>query len=118
MDLVLTDLFPILRQFVDWFEELVFNQGVMSEVRSSQLKTRLSSSDDPVEVEVDTTAFGQREVRAFYAWGEACALDSDTLYRFRDMFQFPKRVRILLPHEEERACHFSLGEVCFYEATF
>ena len=66
MDLVLTDLFPILCQSVDWFKELVGNRGVMSEVRSSQL-TRLSSSDDPVEVEVDTTAFGQREVRAFHA---------------------------------------------------
>ena len=67
MDLVLTDLFPILCQSVDWFKKLVGNRGVMSEVRSSQLKTRLSSSDDPVEVEVDTTAFGQREVRAFHA---------------------------------------------------
>ena len=67
MDLVLTDLFPILCQSVDWFKELVGNRGVMSEVRSSQLKTRLSSSDDPIEVEVDTTAFGQREVRAFHA---------------------------------------------------
>ena len=67
MDLVLTDLFPILCQSVDWFKELVGNRGVMSEVRSSQLKTRLSSSDDPVEVEVDTTAFGQIEVRAFHA---------------------------------------------------
>ena len=47
-----------------------------------------------------------------------CALDSDTLSRFRDRFQFPKRVRIRLPHKEEKAGHFSPGEVCFYEDTF
>ena len=97
--LVLNDLFPLLCQSVDWFEELVGSRGIMSEVRSSELETGLSSSDDLVKAEVDTAAFGRREVRAFHALEEACALDSDTLFRFRDMFQFPERVRIRLPHE-------------------
>jgi len=45
-------------------------------------------------------------------------LDDETLSRFKDRFQFPNRVRVLLPREEERACHFFPGEVCFYEAAF
>ena len=94
------------------------DRGVMFEVWSSELETRLSSSDDHVEAEVDTTASGRREVRAFHALREGCTLDADTFFRFRDRFQFLKGVRIRLPHKEERACHFSLGEVCFYEDAF
>ena len=90
----------------------------MLEVRSSELETRLSSSDDPVEMEEDIAASGPRVVRAFSALGEACGLDDETLSRFRDRFQFPERVRVRLPHKEERACHFLLGEVCFYEVAF
>ena len=86
MSLVFNDLFPLLRQSVDWFEELVGSRGIMSTMRSSELETGLSSSDDPVEAEVDTVAFSRREVRAFHALGEACALDSDTLSKFRDRF--------------------------------
>ena len=94
------------------------NRGIMSEVGFSELETGLSSRDDPIEAEVDTIAFGQREVRAFHVLEEACALDSNTLSKFRDRFQFPKRVRIRLPREEERVCHFLPGEVCIYEASF
>ena len=46
------------------------------------------------------------------------ALDPDTLFRFRDRFQFPEEVRICLPRKGEKACHFLPGEVCFYEAPF
>ena len=118
LGLALIDMFPLLRQSVDWFEELMGSRGIMSEVRPSELETRLSSSDDPVRAKEDTATSGQREVRAFHALGEACALDSDTLSRFRDRFKFPKMVRIHLPHGEERACHFPPGEVCFYKAAF
>ena len=93
-------------------------RGAMSEVRSSELETRLSSSDDPEEVEEDTVVFVLREVKAFHAPREVCSLDDETLSRFRGRFQFPDRVRICLPHEEERDCHFSPREVCFYEAAF
>ena len=82
---------------------------VMLEVRSSELETGLSSSDDPIEVEEDTATSSPRKVRAFSALGEACGLDAETLSRFRDMFQFPKRVRVLLLHKKERACYFSPG---------
>ena len=46
------------------------DRGVMSEVRSNELETGLSSSDDLVEVEVDTLASSRREVRAFHALSE------------------------------------------------
>ena len=90
-------------------------QGVMSEVRSSELETGSSSSHDPVVG--DTAISIPREIRAFHALEEVCGLDSETLSRFRDRFQFPDRVRVCLPREEEQACPFSPGEVCFYEAA-
>ena len=84
LSLVLTDLFPLLRQFVDWFEDLVSDRRAMSEVKSNELETGLSSSDDPVEE--DTAVFTSRVVRAFSALDEECGLDAETLSRFRDRF--------------------------------
>ena len=52
------------------------------EVRSSELETGLSSSDDPVEG--DTTVSTPQEVRAFHALEEVCGLDGETLSRFKD----------------------------------
>ena len=88
----------------------------MSEVRSSKLETGLSSSGDPVEG--DTAVSNPRKVRAFYALNDECGLDTNTLGRFNDRFQFPKWVRVRLPSKEERACNFFPGEVCFYESFF
>ena len=87
----------------------------MSEVRSSELETGLSSSGDLVEG--DTAVSNPRDVRAFYALKEECGLDADTLGRFKDRFQFPERVRVHLRSEVERARHFFPREVCFYEST-
>ena len=88
----------------------------MSEVRSNELDTGLSSSGKLVEG--DTTVSMPREVRAFYAFEEACGLDAETLARFKDRFQFLARVCVRRPSDEDRACHFFLGEICFYEAAF
>ena len=114
LGVVVANLLPLLRQSIDWFRDLV--RKAMSEVRSSELKTGLSSSGDPVEG--DTAVSNPREVRAFYAFNEECGLDVDTLGRFKDRFQFSERVRVRLPNEGERACHFFPGEVCFYESAF
>ena len=114
LSVVVADLLPLLRQSIDWFWDLV--RKVMSEVRSSELETRLSSSGDPVEG--DTAVYNPCEVRAFYAFNEECGLDANTLGRFKDRFQFPEWVRVRLPSKEERACNFFLGEVCFYESSF
>lgn len=120
---MLVDLHPLLNQSLKWFKEMVGEREVVSEVRSSELETRLLSSDDPVEAEVDMAAFGpslpgRRKVRSFHALKEECALDIDTLFRFRDTFQFPEEVRICLPKEGEKACHFLPGKVCFHKAAF
>ena len=47
-----------------------------------------------------------------------CGLDANTIAKFKDRFQFPERVRVRRPNDEDRACHFFPGEICFYEAAF
>ena len=116
LGVVLIELCPLLRQSLDWFEGLIRERGIMSEVRSSELDTGLSSSVKPAEG--DTAVSTPRKVRAFYALEEACGLDADTVARFKDRFQFLKRVRVCRPSDEDRACHFFPGEICFYEAAF
>ena len=110
----MADLLPLLRQSIDWFWDLV--REAMSEVRSSELEIGLSLSDDPVEGDIAVS--NPREVRAFYTFKEECGLDADTLGRFKDRFQLSERVRVRLPSEGERACHFFPREVCFYESAF
>ena len=92
------------------------DQRAMSEVRSSELETGLSSNDDPVEE--DTIVSTSRVVRVFSALDKECGLDAETLSRFRDRFQFPKRVRICLPCREERACHFCPERYVFMRLLF
>ena len=86
LGIALADLLPLLRQSIDLFKGLVRERETMSEVRSSELKTGLSSNSDPMEG--DTAVSIPREVRAFYALKEECGLDADTLGRFKDRFQF------------------------------
>ena len=66
----------------------------------------------------DTVVSAPRVVRAFHALEEVYGLDEETVSRFKDRFQFPERVRVRRPTNEDRACHFFPGEVCFYEAAF
>ena len=47
-----------------------------------------------------------------------CGLDANTVARFKDRFQFPERVRVRWPNDEDRACHFFPDEICFYEVAF
>ena len=89
LSVVLGELPPILGQSLAWFEG---ETRRMSEVRSSELDTGLSSSGDPVKG--DTIISTPRQVRAFYALNEECGLDADKVARFKDRFQFPARVRI------------------------
>ena len=79
MSVVLGELSPILGQSLAWFEG---ETKRMSEVRSSELETSLSSNEGPVEG--DTAVFVPRQVRAFYALGEECGLEADTVARFKD----------------------------------
>ena len=63
LGVVLTELCPLLRQSINWFEGLIREQGIMSEVRSSELDTGLSSSGEPAEGDIAISI--PREVRAF-----------------------------------------------------
>ena len=113
LSLVIGELSLILGQSLAWFEG---ETRRMAKVRSSELETGLSSSGGP---EVGDTAISTpRVVRAFHALEEVCGLDANTVGRFKDRFQFPERVRVRRPTNEDRACHFFPGEICFYEAAF
>ena len=113
LSLVIGELSPILGQSLAWFEG---ETRRMAEVRSSELEIGLSSSGDPEGG--DTAVSAPRVVRAFHALEEVCGLDDETVGRFKDRFQFPECVRVRRPTNEDRACHFFPGEICFYEATF
>ena len=113
LSLVIGELSPILGQSLAWFEG---ETRRMAEVRSSELEIGLSSSGDPEGGDIAVSA--PRVVRAFHALEEVCGLDDETVGRFKDRFQFPERVRVRRPTNEDRACHFFPGEICFYEAAF
>ena len=66
----------------------------------------------------DTAVSTPHVVRAFHVLEEVCGLDANTVGRLNDRFQFPERVRICRPNNEDWACHFFPGEVCFYKAAF
>ena len=105
----MADLLPLLHQSIDWFWDLV--REAMSEVRSSELEIGLLSSGDPMEG--DTAVSNPHEVRAFYTLKEECGLDADTLGRFKDRFQFSKRVRFVCPVKENGSAISFPGRCAF-----
>ena len=113
LSLVIRELSLILGQSLAWFEG---ETRRMAEVRSSELEIGLLSNDDLEGG--DTAVSAPRVVRAFHALEEVCGLDDETVGRFKDRFQFPERVRVRRPTNEDRACQFFPGEICFYEAAF
>ena len=113
LSLVIGELSPILGQSLAWFEG---ETRRMADVRSSELETGLSSSNGPKGG--DTAVSAPRVVRAFHALEEVCGLDKETVSRFKDRFQFLERVCVRRPTNEDKACHFFPGEVCFYKAAF
>ena len=113
LSVVIGELSPILGQSLAWFEG---ETRRMAEVRSSELEMGLSSSGGPEGG--DTAVSAPQVVRAFHALEKVCGLDEETVSRFKDRFQFPECVRVHRPTNEDRACHFFPGEVCFYKAAF
>ena len=63
MSVALADLLSLLRQSIDWFESWVREREIMSEVRSSELETRLLSSGDLVKGDIAVST--SREVRVW-----------------------------------------------------
>ena len=84
----------------------------LSEVRSSDLETGLSSTDDRVISEATSPS------TPYKAWNILCSLTGKDEKWIRDMIQFPNSVKIRIPCDKERACHSYADEVCFYEADF
>ena len=87
LSLVIEELSSILGQSLAWFEG---ETRRMAKVRSSELETGLSSSGDP---EGGDTAVSALE--------KVCGLDDETMGRFKDRFQFPERVRVHWPINED-----------------
>ena len=84
----------------------------MSEVRLSDLETRLSSSDDRVVSRATSVS------TPYKAWNISCSLSEKDEKRIRDRFQFPDFVKIRILSDEEKACHSYADEICFYKANF
>ena len=122
---VLTDLYPLLHRSLNRYCllcEMSMEGRRRFVVRSSELETGLSSSDKPVEMGINIAASKPSsskpssskpssftKPRSFHAFKESCCLDEETLFRFRDRFQFPNETKIRLPRENKKACVFTHG---------
>ena len=87
LSLVIEELSSILGQSLAWFEG---ETRRMAKVRSSELETGLSSSGDPEGGDIAVSALEK-----------VCGLDDETMGRFKDRFQFPERVRVHRPINED-----------------
>ena len=103
----LSSLFPLV-----FHSARVARSLKMSEVRSSDLDTGLSSSDNHVIPEVTSPS------TPYIAWNIPCALSRKDEKQIRDRFQFPNFVKIRIPSDKDRAYHSYTDEVCFYEVDF
>ena len=104
---VLSSLFPLVSH-----SARVARSLKMSKIRSNELETGLSSSDDHVISVVTSHS-------TFYkAWNISCSLMGKDEKWIRDRFQFPDSVRIRISSDEDRVCHSYVDKVCFYEANF
>lgn len=92
----LNDLYPLLHRSLNWYRllcEMSMEEREGSVVKSSELEMGLSSSDKPVEMEVDTAASkpssskpssskhpSSSKARTFHTLKESCDLDEETLF--------------------------------------
>ena len=84
----------------------------MSEMRSSDLETRLSSFDDRMTLEATSVS------TPYKARNISCSLIGKDEQQIKDRFQFPDSMNIRIPSYEERTCHSYIDELCFYKADF
>ena len=104
---VLSSLFPLVSHSAEVAKLLR-----MSEVRSSNLETTLSSSDDRVVSEATFVS------APYKCWNISCSFMGKDKQWIRDRFQFPDFVKFRILSDEERAFYSYANEVCFYEADF
>ena len=103
-------LFPLVHRFVGIAQPLMmFGEG---KVRSSELETSLSSSEDCRAFEVTSSS-------TFYkGWDVCCILRGKDEGRIRSRFQFPSSIRVRIPSDDDRAYHSYADEVCLNKANF
>ena len=82
------------------------------EVRSSELETSLSLSEDRGVFGVTSPSTSHK------AWGICCSFREKDEKRIRDRFQLLSSVKIRIPDDDDRACHSYVDEVCFNEVDF
>ena len=87
----------------------MFGEG---EVRSSELETGLSSSEDRKALKVTSPS------TPYKAWDVCYVLKRKDEGRIRSRFQFPSSVRVRIPNDDDKACRSYVDNVCFYEANF
>ena len=120
--LVLLFLYPLICQsLIKHHSEMATIEYRVDDVRSSELETRLSSNVNSLSKVVDTAASkfpSSLSLPPLHALSESCSLKEKHLTSFRKRFQFPKGTFIRLPRSGEKACNFTHGKMCFYEANF
>ena len=129
---VLIGLYPLLRRsLVAHHLEMTTIEYRDSDVKSSKLKTSLSSSgessDKDFEIVVSKPSSSSKPFSSskipsssipFLALSKSCLLKMSHLKSIHKKFQFPKGVSIRLPRPNEKACTFAHDKVSFYEATY
>ena len=125
---VLVTLYPLIwRSIIQYHLEMAVVEERDFEVRSSDLKTGLSSNNGAEEKDVDTDVSKllqpsnpslSSSSTPFHTLFESCCLKTKQLKSIRKRFQFLCGTVAPLPHPNEKAYAFAHGEVCFYEAAF
>lgn len=108
---VLLEFYPLIRHSLiqpHLESEMAEERFVGSKVRLSKLGTRLSSSDDPMGIEVDTVM----------SKPSTSSSSKTHLKNFGKCFQFPIQTKIRLLHPSKKFCAFTHGHMCFYEVNF
>ena len=119
---ILFSLYPLIRQsLVRYHFEMDPIKYRPDDVRSSELETGLSSSDESLNKVIETVVSklpSSSSSCPLHAFSDSCSLKESHLKGFRKRFEFPKGTSVRLPCLGEKACNFVHGEVCFYEADF
>ena len=125
---ILITLYPLIHHsLIAHHLEMTAIEYRDTEVRSSELKTGLSSSNDSVdkyfEIVVSKPSLFSKPSSSsssipFHTLSESCSLEKRHLKSIRKRFQLPGGVATRLPRPNEKACTFVYGEVSFYEVAF
>ena len=125
---VLLTLYPLIHHsLISYHLEMTTIEDRDIKVRSSDLGTGLSSSNESVDKDFEIVVSrplpsskpsSSLSSIPFQALFESCSLEKKHLKSIRKRFQFLCGVFIRLPRSNEKACAFANDEVSFYKAAF